>query len=264
MRVCTLLVLLFAELAGCGRPPEAPRELNELSVWLYREWDNEDPEVMTVGLQNLQDFLKDIDLEASLLDRSWELKPITSDDVSDIDRPKGVDPRDALGVSVTGLSKWKVAEHAQLQMERDQMPAEPTADEYNRRFPDVDSSSCFLDESCDPIASENDVVRRNALMSVEFVLYKDFRWIDTDDGNALAARSWLDRSWEGEKGSTEVVQSYSVDIWMPVGKQIWRYQTLWSESKIPGATEGVTLGVLKKSIGDIFEAGDEAIGELYH
>ena len=45
-------------LLGCRKaPPEAPKDLQELSRYLYREWQNDDPEVMAAGMDNLHAFL---------------------------------------------------------------------------------------------------------------------------------------------------------------------------------------------------------------
>jgi len=264
MRILLASVVTFVALGGCKKPPEAPKKLNELSTFLYQEWDNEDPAVMEVGLENLYQFLKKEDLESGILDRSWELTPITKGDVSDIPYPKGADPKNTLGVAVGYLSPWKIKDHATLQTEADQLLAEPTAKVYDRTFPEHDDPDCFIDQSCSPFPTVNDIERQNLLMSVGMVLYKDFRWVETDRGTAFISRSWLDRSWDGENGKSQVVQSYSVDAWLPVGKVIWRYQTLWSESDIPGASDTATIATLKSSINTAMESADEAIEELYH
>jgi hypothetical protein len=250
--------------SACKTPPEAPKELNELSTYLYEEWDNEDPAVMEAGLINLHNFLKNVDLEAGIMDRSWELEPITRAHVSDISYPKDVDPKNTLGVAVSFESEWPIDDHARLQIEKDQLPAEPSAKVYTRTFPDDAKPACFLDQSCDPLVSVNDIERQNLLLSVVMVLYKDFRWIETDRGSAVAARSWLEESFEGQNGSSNIVQSYSVDIWLPVGKKVRRYQTLWSESEVAGASDAATIGTLKSSIDRAMETADEAIEELYH
>jgi hypothetical protein len=265
MRSYLLLAMGWAlQFSACKKPPEAPKELNQLSTYLYQEWDNEDPAVMEAGLANLRAFLRDEDLEGGIMDRSWELEPISKSDVSDIPFPKDADPKNTLGVAVSYLSSWPVADHAVLQLEEDQLPAEPSAKVYTRSFPDEGKPACFLDQSCDPLSSVNDIERQNLLLSVVMVLYKDFRWIETEQGLAVAARSWLEESFEGQNGSSNIVQSYSVDIWLPVGKKTWRYQTLWSESEVAGASDAATIGTLKSSIDRAMETADEAIEELYH
>jgi hypothetical protein len=264
MRILLATVAGAIAIAGCKKPPEAPKELNELSTYLYREWDNEDPAVMEVGLENLYAFLKKQDLEAGILDRSWELTSPSKADVSDIPFPKGVHPKDTLGVAVGYLSPWSIQDHATLQTEADQLIAEPSAKVYDRSFPDDDDPLCFVDQSCDPLVSINDIERKNLLISVVMVLFKDFRWVETERGSAFISRSWLAESFDGENGSSRVVQSYAVDCWLPDGKKVWRYQTLWSESEIVGASDAATIATLKSSIDKAMETADDAIEQLYH
>lgn len=251
-------------ITGCKKPPEAPKELNDLSTFLYREWDNEDPAVMEVGMDNLHAYLKKQDLSAGILDRSWELESPTKDDISDIAYPKDADPKNTLGVAVGYESLWPIEDHATLQTESDQLAAEPSAKVYERTFPDDKDPLCFVDQTCDPLVTVNDIERQNLLMSVSMVLYKDFRWVETEQGPAFISRSWLEESVDGESGSSRIVQSYSVDAWIPKGKTAWRFQTLWSESEVAGASDTATIATLKSSIDKAMETGDEAIEDFYH
>ena len=264
MRILLIALISVFAFSGCRKPPEAPQQLDELTKFLYQEWDNEDPAVMEAALENLYNLLKKEDLEAGILDRSWELTPISKDVVSDIPYPDGANPQNTLGVAVGYISPFKIKDHARLQTEGDQLIAEPSAKVYERTFPEDDDPLCFLDQSCDPLVTENDIERQNILMTVQMILYKDFRWVETERGTAFISRSWLDRSWDGENGKSRVVQSYSIDCWLPVGKEIWRFQTLWSESEITGASDTATLATLKSSIDKAMETGDEAIEELYY
>ncbi|MCO4743383.1 MAG: hypothetical protein KC912_01255 [Proteobacteria bacterium] len=259
IRLLPLLILLPA----CKRPPEAPAELDDLSRYLYRSWGAEDEAEREVGFSNLIAFLETIDMEDNLQDRAWELTPVNEDDLWDIEWPTEQDPAATLGVAVARQSVYPPLDHATLQIEEDQLPAEPSANEYVRTF-DVDPT-CFLDETCNPLFSVNQVQRQNLLISVDFTLYKDFRWVETDNGPALFARSYVDQVWEGNSGGSSIVQSYSCDIWLPDGNgTTWRYQTLWSESEVGGASDSMTIATLKASIDNILETGDEAIEELFY
>ena len=154
--VVQILLVLAIGGTGCKRPPEAPQELDDLSRYLYREWDNEDEAVVAVGLDNLKAFLRDVDLTKPVLDRSWELEPVKPRDVDDVDHPKR-DPARTLGVAVAYRSTWPIDDHARLQIEPDQLIAEPSAALYDRRFPGVSDPDCFLSQDCNPMSTENDV-----------------------------------------------------------------------------------------------------------
>ncbi|MEL6345467.1 MAG: hypothetical protein AAFV53_20330 [Myxococcota bacterium] len=259
MRTLTLLSSLA--LLGCKAPVEAPSELNELSRYLYREWDNEDPEVMQRGLENLAVFMDGLDMDAGVNDRSFLMEPPTAEDLADIDRPEERDPADMLGVSVAFKSQWTVADHARLQKKSDQTPTEPTAESYAR---DADPSDCFTARSCDTIRTVNEIRRENFLMKVNFTLYKDFRWVDVDGGQALISRSWTDQIWEGDGGDGAIYQSHSIDVWMPDGNSSRRWQLVWSESDVGVSDEDLITGTLKVTVDNIFDKGDKAIDELFY
>jgi len=103
-------------------------------------------------------------------------------------------------------------------------------------------------------------------MSVSGVLLKEFRWVTLDSGAlAFYSRNWIAESWIGEKENSTIWQSFSIDVWLPDGKnEVLRYQTLWSESDVANASDAITIGTIKSSTDNIFDAGDEAIEELYH
>lgn len=256
----SLLMITWMGALGCKAPVEAPSELNELSRYLYREWDNDDPEVMIQGLQNLEAFLKTVDLEAGVNDRSYLMEPPTDADLADVPRPER-DPSKMLGVSVAFESDWSVADHARLQREDDQTPTEPTAASYARTS---DPTACFLQQDCEVIETTNEISRENFLMKVSFTLYKNFRWVTIDDRQTLVSRSWTDQIWYGEDGDSAIYQSHSIDVWMPRGDRSWRWQLVWSESDVGVQDENLVTGTLKVTVDNIFDKGDKAIEDLYY
>lgn len=260
------LFLIFSVFTtGCKAPVEAPTELSELSRYLYREWSNPDPSVMASGVENLHDFLVDVDLSKKVLDRSWILADITEEDIFDIDWNTSRDPADAVGLGVAYASQWPVADHATLQTEPDQTPAEPTASRYERTFPQTTDPSCFPPFQCESLITESDITRQNLLMHVDFILFKDIRRVATEHGDAMAARSWIDRTWEGDNGKTALFQSYSIDVWIPSDTGVLRYQTLWTESDVGvDADDDLIVGTVKSAIDRAYSVQDEAIEELYH
>ena len=146
----TRALLLAAILPGCTRPPEAPAELNDLSAYLYRSWGAENAAEREAGLDSLLSFLEDVDLEGALNDRSWELTPLAPEDLWDIRWPEERDPADVLGVAVARQSTWPPEAHALLQIQEDQLPAEPSANSYTRQF-DLSDPNCFPGQSCETI-----------------------------------------------------------------------------------------------------------------
>jgi hypothetical protein len=108
-------------------------------------------------------------------------------------------------------------------------------------------------------------------MRVTFVLWKDFRVVDMDgDGldvgaAGIASRSWLAQSFEGDNGSTTLVQSYSQDFFvdLPDGGSL-RYQALHSEADIGGEVNPATIqSVVSSSIDDQYSEADDALDAFF-
>jgi hypothetical protein len=260
MRILWFVTSLVT-LVACGRPPEAPSELDDLSHYLYGEWGNEDTRVMAAGVENLRAFLRQQDLttEAHVNDRSWEISSIRAADVKGLERPTERNLSDTIAVGVAIESTYDIDAHAKLQIKEDQLPIEPSAIYYARSFPDLDNPRCFLDpEECPVLATVNDLERKNILMSVVFRLFKDIRWVALDDGSyAMISRSYTKESTEGENGKSMIWQSFSLDAWVPDGDKTLRYQVLWQEADIAGSSDAVQLGTVKSFTDQAYEVTEE-------
>jgi hypothetical protein len=262
------VTLVLAVLLACTPPPEAPSELNDLTRYLYRTQADPDDAVVKAGLDNLQLFLADKDLsgDASVNDRSWALDDLREEDVADLERPDR-DLALEIGLSVARESQWPPEDHARAQSETDQRPFEPTAkDLYERSFPNEPDPACFVARTCTLLESFNHATRKNVLMDVTFELWKDFRWVALDDDrHAIIARSWFKEPWPGADGDIILQQSNALDIWLGQDDgTTWRFQALWSETEGLAVSDDIILGTVKLATDDIFETGDEQIGELYH
>lgn len=283
MRRSTMWVGLALAMGACAPPSAsgdddtdagAEEDLSDLSVLsrrLYREWDAEDAELRAAGMAALDLYLSGVDVGSDKLDdRAWALADLEAQDVATIARPDR--PLDAcFGLGMAYASKWPAVDHARLQIEADQTPTEPTATFYDRTVTNLDDPSCFVDRTCEVIDTTNDMERATALYTVQSTLLKNFRWVGyTDAGgtarDAFYSRSWYDQSWPGDKGKTMVWQSYSIDVWIDRGDgTAWRYQTLWNETDVGFAvTEALMLQTVQSGTEKTFEAGDDAIGALFH
>ncbi|MCB9663270.1 MAG: hypothetical protein H6732_04090 [Alphaproteobacteria bacterium] len=273
-----LLATVGLAAGACVPPPPAPDDLNELTRYLFHAQPDEDPRVPSAGLVNLEAFLleqadegRGVQVETGLQERSWALDDLTDDDVESLPRRPDRPLSNAAGLAVAYRSSFPVRCHAELQTRVDQVPIEPTATEYVRRFPEVDDPSCFADGSCTELITVSDARRANAIFAADFVLYKNFRLLEyeLDDGTprtAMLARSWFDRSWEADdgEGGNALWQSYSTDVWIDLGGDTaLRIQTLWNETElyivgIP-VEEETQLATVKSATNDIFRRADEVL-----
>ncbi len=266
-----LPALIFLLVMGaCSPPPEAPKDLAELSAYLFREHENEDLRVLSVGMGNLEDLLLQHDLDGDVDGRSFSLPDLDEADVSGVAHPDA-DLKGCLPVAVAGRSRYAIEWSALFAMESDQRPAEPSAEAYERVFIDPEDPSCYADRSCEWMRTRNYITRSNPLYTIPFELPKNFRWVPIwKDGeetgrNAMVARSWIEESFWAEDEETQMVQSFTLDTWIEQedGSTL-RYQTLWSETIIPGVTdEDLIRYVIVDGIGDAFEAADDAFEEMY-
>jgi len=255
---------------GCAPVPEAPTELSDLIRYLYRELENDDPRVLEAGIENLHDFLADVDLDGALEDRSYIPDNLTVDDVAGLTVPD-YPLEDCISVAVAAPSRYAVPWHAKLMIEEDQTPAEPSAEWYVRTFTDPDDPQDFADDAAERAHCDNDIRRTNLIYKMEYTMPKAFRWVAvTDDGDPTGGRtalgrSWLDLSWWGDEGNVEMRQSYSLDVWHDAGGDgSWRLHCLFTDTRIPGVDDpDVIRGISRGSIDDSFEAVDDAIEELY-
>ncbi len=262
------LLLALLLLSGCAPLPEAPTELNDLSRYLYREHADDDPRVMQEGAANMYDFLGTLALDGDREGRSFEPDNLHDEDVADIVRPDRP-LENCLPVGIGGLSRQRIDDHALLMIQPDQTEAEASATFYDRTFPDLPDPTCFLDRTCDLLVTSNHAERQNALLQVEFVLFKDFRWVEIldDDGEharwSIIARSWFEQEWFGAEGNNALLQSYAIDLWFEADDGgVWRYQTLWSESDVGDTDDSIVRGILRFSIDGSFGRADDAIDGL--
>ena len=203
-------VFLLFLVAGCG-PQNAPTELNELTHYLYREWADD---------AHMQDAVLKLDaqkwkLDGSTDDRSYQVSTLSKDDLAGVNWPMSRNPGKAIGACVVRRSEWGMDDQVKLIQLPDQLDAEPTAKVYTRNFIDPTDPSCFTQQGCPTLVTDNDVTRDSSAITVSFVLHKSYRWVklgSQDDGGAdrwaIAARSFTDQPYKGTKSGTALDQSY--------------------------------------------------------
>ncbi len=209
------------------------------------------------------------------LDRSLAPDPLTEADVADIEHPEGRDVGDALPVAVARRSPYSIADHVRVQMLADQTPIEPSSpDKYDRYF--YEGGDCWADNSCEFLRSENDLIKDNILMTIDYTLWKDFRWVDLglpdpdtlEEGEeaisdeerwAIVARSWTTEPATGESGNVTIYQSFTVEVWIPEDSgDTVRMMSLWSEADLGVELDDETIaGTTRVGIDDIFESADD-------
>lgn len=258
------LLLFTASFAvGCAKPVEAPAEVEDLSSWMFMEWDNEDPEVMQAGIANLVAYAGTLDLAADVEERAFtvpggiervEVEPFVV---------HGFDPQDTDAVGIFYRSPHSVEDHLLHIALTDRTMVEPSSPNiYERVWRDGDPY-CLWDGECETINALNDVERENFLFELRFDLDKYWRVVELEDGQrALAARSFnVDSTDNGN--NIALLQGYSIDVFVPdaQGGSV-RFQAAWQRTDLPGGMDDSDIsGALMDGIEGAFELMDEWLTE---
>jgi hypothetical protein len=227
--------------AGCKAPPDAPTELDELTSYLFRNWEAQEEGALEVGMFNLQALFADMDLDVGYGDRSYQIENLSSDDIAGLTPPEGKDPADCYGIGLVAGSAFTPQQNSEAIILADQTPVEPFAPElYDRIFLEPSDPSCFPTRDCLVLRTNNDIIKKNSVMEIPYEMYKDYRWVElSEDGLAgtgvwgILGRTWMDERGVGVSGNNTIEQSYSVDVFLPAtsgGWQAYRYLGLWNET----------------------------------
>ena len=255
---------------------KADPEFNDAAVEALRQFNAEDPVVLAFAVRQLEGVLVQVDPDASLVDRSTEPDRLTDADLEGFGQRPDRDPSAAVAVSVTHYTDYAADDHVRVQMLPDQTPIEPASPEvYDRII--LEGEDCFAAGDCEFLRTENPLIKDNAVMTLEYTLWKDFRWVDlnlpnpsdvpdgetaTNDGEkrwALVGTSWMQESAEAEDG-TSILQSYSLEVWIPNDDGALRNMALWSESD-SSFSDDIIASTTRSGIQGIFDAADEWLAE---
>ncbi|MCO4768862.1 MAG: hypothetical protein KDA24_02455 [Deltaproteobacteria bacterium] len=252
------LLAILTALSGCAAP-EAPTEISDLSRFMVREFENPNPGVLRAGVSNFAELLDAVDYDASTAERAVMPASLTEDDVFDVELPEGIDLEAATEVAVFYQSRHPVSAHESFSVEADQLAAEPNTDMYERAF--LEGQECFGTCDCEALRTVNDITRQNMLFELEFELKKDFRHLETDDGRAvLVARAWTEETFPATGSSAELLQSWTLDVWIDSDEGARRYRANWAETVFdPPIDEDLIRVTTRNGMDNALATADEAL-----
>ncbi|MEZ5247638.1 MAG: hypothetical protein R2707_21305 [Acidimicrobiales bacterium] len=256
MRVLTVLTLIFA--AGCAKKRDpAPTEMEDLTGYLFANW--EDEEALPEGIDNLAAWLAD-NIDSEQAEDGWLLTPLTADLVADVDRPDR-DLGDLLGAAVAAPSPFPLLDHAGHIVLDDQMFSNPkTYEHYHRKV--TGDERAFLDGD-GLVRTTNDIATSSLGVTIPYELLKDYRWVHSDDSEAILARSWIEDEACNDGGGNCLVQSFSIDLFLKHRTgETWRMTATWSEltMSVP-IGENLLIATLAVGMNNVFRYTDEFLAE---
>lgn len=215
-------------------------------------------------------------------DRAMEPERLVDADIAELTHPD-VPPEDALAVAVAGASPYPPEAHQHVQMLADQTPVEPySPDKFDRTF--LAGEDCWIDHGCERLETWNDLVKKNTLMEVPYQFDKIFRWIDlnlpdpadipegedppiTSDNPrwAFVARSWMEESAEGVGGNSRILQSYTIETWIPREEDGGSLHMIgvWTQADLDNLnpSDDIVMGITRVGIDENFQAVNRWLGE---
>ncbi|MCB9766170.1 MAG: hypothetical protein H6739_40720 [Alphaproteobacteria bacterium] len=254
----SLLALAALSFMGCKEPIEAPDDLNELSAFIFVEWDNEDPEALVAGVTGVEAWAADQPADSSTWgDRFYSIDALTQAQVDgEALVTHDLDPADAPGVGLLYVSAFPPSTHATIFGETDQTPFEPASpDFYARTITDGDAGA-FAAGTETTLASHNEINRKNFLFNLDYELEKVWRWVELEDGRkAIVSRSWSEESGP-PNDDKQLLQAYAIEMWIEQSGGALRWLITWQDAEL-GLDQDAIESLVGGSMNDTFEAQEE-------
>ncbi|MBW1878882.1 MAG: hypothetical protein JRI25_02330 [Deltaproteobacteria bacterium] len=236
MRPASLILALLLS-SGCGRPPDAPEELEELCGYLFAHFDDQARRSLRAGTENLAVWLE-AHLEETL--EGYAVDDLTLEAVAKLDhRERSVDNIE--GAAVGYESRHFVDEMVGPLVVDEQEEVFPESYDSHERTFETDPE-CFLERECDYVRTTNRVEASYALgLRVTTHAVTEYRWVRTQDGWALLHRSWLREPAEVNFDWMQVEAQYYVGASLPREDGAIRLGAAWldvrlNHSPVPAAT----------------------------
>lgn len=289
-RTLAVAALLLVGGTACKKAaPDANPAFSDALTYVFRTFDGEEADLAYAVRSLEEQVYLNMDLSSSNnLDRALTPEHLTADDVGALEHP-GRDLSAAIPVAVGTTSKHDVDDTTALAMLTDLTPVEPYSPDYFlREF--LDGEDCWPTRKCDVMQTYNDLIKDNALMTIPYWFYKDYRWVDLnlpdpadvpegeqavnsgDPRWAYVARSWTTETFPGDSEKNWIMQSFTIELWVPrdgggytgagedsTGGGTLRLLALWSETDLGGisVSDDVIAGTTRVGIDDNFEAQEE-------
>jgi hypothetical protein len=255
---------------ACKAPPEAPEVLEDLAVYLYSYHQDEDPEVMLAGSEQLRIwFSEEWDQED---DDGYTITSLGQDVVDALNDSAIYQHPDAnpsrsvegmLGVAVGTHGAYDVDDYAGAMVDVDQDEVFPSDfSEYERTWY-LAEPECFRARECLRIEALEYMKSRLPLgMSTTGETYNQYLWVELETGWAMVHRNWQVYPPDASMGALEVDDQFYLNLFLPGVGGAYRLQATWMVGKQSSVPEGMALALTSNHMFDNSDSLEEYLDEI--
>jgi hypothetical protein len=257
------VVLATTTWAGCAKKPvEAPKELGEIGLFLFKHFEDEDKAEMSAGLLNLSGLI-DTELKKDEKDQPVSMPILEGDNLGGLAIPDGVDAEAQVPRAVPGRSPHAIEDQLVTILEPNQVCIESDSTIWaTREF--LTDTACFEDASCDRLDVSQEVRKENFLAKVWYDQLKNYRRFDLEDeeGNirkAIVGRSWIEKVFPADGGNNSWDQLFHLDVFIEDGGETQRWFSMWSSVTLGGVGDDLYGTLVVDGVKQAMVFGDEFI-----
>jgi hypothetical protein len=249
-------------LVGCSKPPpEAPKELGDLGLFLFQHFEDEDPAELAAGLANLRPFVAETDFALEAKDRAVTMPILDGEALGSLSIPAGADSAKQVPVALSGKSTHPLDGQKALAVESNQVCIESSSTVWARReF--LSDDGCFGDGSCPDLQTKTEVRKENFLAKVWYDQFKDYRTLELEDEDgavttALIARSWTEEVFAADSSDSSWDQLFQIDVTYEQGGESLRWFSMWSSITVPILSDDSYANLVVDGVEEAYGFGDE-------
>lgn len=249
--------------AGCAKPPpEAPKELGDLGLFLFKHFEDEDPAEMSAGVLNLKGLIAE-EMKKEEKDRPVTMPILEGDNLGGLSIPDGVDAEAQVPIAIPATSVHPIDKQLVNILEPNQVCIESDSTIWALRTFLTDTA-CFEDKSCDRLETSQEVRKENILAKVWYDQYKNYRWLtledaDGNESSAIIARSWIDKVFPADGDNNSWDQLFQIDVFIEDGGKTARWFSMWSSVTLGGVGDDLYGSLVVDGINQAMVFGDEFI-----
>ena len=248
---------LFLLFVACKPPVDAPKEIDDLSAYMYANFDGNGTDgdgALPAAVITLEDYLLTLDLALSsdVDDRAVSLSALTAADLDGTAAPDGVDLTAQVGVAVSAETPLTMQQEVAMIMDTNQVCIASDSTAYHK-VNVLSGGDCFADGECDLLETSNEFLI-DSISDGWLDTFKDYRWVTLeDDRKAVVSREWMPNVAPATSGDNSWDQRFAVVVWLPSddGSKTYRYYAIWS-SVTTILTDDLYANMVKDGLDDYY------------